>query len=371
MVKVLQFTSLKCGGAESVLINYYKNMQKEQVVFDFFVFSNQKEFYEDEVLQLGGKIYKGDPKKRISSAIKLLKSIGKQYDIVEIHTENAHSIVWVLICKWLGLKKVIVHSHSTNNVQKIQHNLSRLILNKLNIIRFACGDAAAEYMFGNNRKYYIVNNAIDVSSYLYNESLRNGIREKLSVTNQIVIGHAGRFIELKNHKYLLKICKEFIDEGIDIRLLLLGDGELKPEMENEAKAMGIWDKVIFTGNVKNVAAYMQAMDVFLLPSFYEGMPTVVVEAQASGLKCVISENITRDVNITGLVEFVDINLPPSVWKSKIEAIVPYKRVCDSKTLTIRGMDINAEAKKLERIYVLIGENHVEEIYKHSVTDMYS
>ncbi len=357
MIRILQLTSLKCGGAESVLMNYYREMDSSDICFDFFVFSNKKEFFENEIISRNGKIIKADPDDRLRSGMKLLKELGKsnKYDAIEIHTENAHSVIWVIISYLSGFKKVIVHSHSTNNSKKIEHFLCKIMLNLFPIRKFSCGKEASKYMFFSDSAY-LVNNAIDLRKYAYNETVRKKVRFELGINDELILGHVGRFIELKNHKLLLNICKCFIDDGVNFKLLLIGDGELFQSIEKMAKKLEIENYVIFTGNVNNVSDYLQAMDLFALPSYYEGFPTVAVEAQAAGLKCLLSDTITPDVNVTELVEFYSIKESAKAWEKKIKAMLPYERIDTSSKLQNRGLDIVTETKKLTKVYHEIAGN---------------
>lgn len=360
MIRILQLTSLKCGGAESVLMNYYRKMDSSDICFDFFVFSNKEEFFENEIISRNGTIIKADPDDRLRSGMKLLKELGNsnKYDVIEIHTENAHSVIWVIISYLSGFKKVIVHSHSTNNSKKVEHFLCKVLLNLLPIKKFSCGKEASKYMFFRDNAY-LVNNAIDLRKYAYNGTVRKKMRSELGINDELILGHVGRFIELKNHKLLLNICKCFITDGVEFKLLLIGDGELFQSIKKMAKKLDIENSVIFTGNVNNVSDYLQAMDLFVLPSYYEGFPTVAVEAQSAGLKCLLSDTITHDVNVTGLVEFYSIKESPKDWKKKIHAMLPYERIDTSSKLQNRGFDIVTETNKLAKVYHEIAGNIYE------------
>lgn len=361
MIKILQLTSLKCGGAESVLMNYYRAIDRNKIQFDFLIFSNSQEFYEEEVTLLGGTIYKANPNNRLRDGYKLLKELAstKDYKAIEIHTENAHSVIWVVMAYLSGFKKVIVHSHSTNNVKIVEHRIAKIFLNLFPIIRFSCGEAAAEFMFGKNAAY-IVNNAIDIDRYKYNEKTRNLIRDKYHLNDTLVLGHIGRFIELKNHGLLLHICKCLKEKGYNVKLLLVGDGELKEHVEKQTSEMSLQEQVVFTGNVRNVNEYLQAMDLFLLPSYYEGFPTVAVEAQASGLRCVLSDTITKSINITGLVSFFDINKSPEEWANLIIKKTNYQRSDMREKIRNSGFGIKTEAKNLYEVYQMIGDSRNNE-----------
>lgn len=362
-MKVLQLTSLKCGGAETVLMNYHKNIDTSLVQFDYLVFSDSEDFYDKDALALGANIFRVSGKHRFAQGFRILKKLSKskEYSAIEIHTENAHSVIWVLLSYLAGFKKVIVHSHSTKNIKMFQHRVSKLFLNLFPIIRFSCGKQATSFMFG-KRKAFVVNNAIDLDRYSFDSKKRAAIRNDLNLKEDtIVLGHVGRFIELKNHSLLFEVCKSLEEKGVKYKLLLLGDGELFDLKKEEAKKIGIENNVIFLGNVNNVGDYLQGMDVFLLPSYYEGFPTVAVEAQAAGLRCLLSDTITKDVNITGNVDFISIKEPGELWA---------KAICDKglsvrdnwcKVLTEKGLNIKEEAKKIEQVYLTIGRKNGKNI----------
>ena len=361
-MKILQFTSLKCGGAETVLVNYYKNLDRNAVQFDYLIVSNQNDFYCDEVTNLGATIYRIDPNRKYANGLSIFKKLRKSniYSAIEIHTENAHSVIWVFLAFLAGFKKVVVHSHSTNNQKKIQHGICRPFLNLFPIIRFSCGKLATRFMFG-KRKALVVNNAIDLDAFAFNPTLRAKIRTDLNISEKFVIGHVGRFIELKNHTLMFQICDQLKKRNIDVSLLLLGDGELFQAKKKEAKEMGIENDVLFLGNVRNVKDYLNAMDLFILPSYYEGFPTVAVEAQASGLKCILSDSITRDINLTDSVEFLSISAGADVWAEKIVSLMSSERLNTYERLSDKGFNIKKEARKMEKIYLTIGDNNVKRI----------
>ena len=269
--------SLKYGGAENIAMNYTRYIDKEKFEIDYLVFGEEVGEYEEEAKLLGSRvIHIESPKTGYKSYMKTLSSIFREnkYNIVHSHMMLNSGLI-MLIAKFSGVKKRITHSHSTSNgvdesiVYKAYSLCMRAIINTLSTEKFACGKSAGEFLFGTSsfrKKGIVINNGIEIEKYAYNKELREEVREKLGIKNEVLLGHVGRFVSVKNHKFLLEVFYEFNKINECSKLMLIGDGELRGDIEEKIKRLWLEGKVIFTGMVSNVENFLQAIDVFVFPS---------------------------------------------------------------------------------------------------------
>ena len=315
-------SSLNTGGAETFLMKVYRGLDKSEYQMDFAV--SAEGYYDQEVLALGGRIYRIPL--RTEHPVKVfreLKRIVKQnkYDSV-LKLGNAPLCVIDLIAAKLGGAKICAmrSCNALTNLsfkQRLTDFVFRPILNKVANVKIAPSDLAALYTFGEknyqNGKVCILHNGVDLNLFRFDEKERARIREELSLTDKMVVGHIGRFSKQKNHKFLLPVFAQIKRKNDQAKLLLVGTGELENEIRALAEELAITDDIIFAGVRADIPALLSAMDVFLLTSLYEGMPNTVIEAQATGLPCVVSDTITRQADITGLVHYVSLNEAHTVW----------------------------------------------------------
>lgn len=352
MKKILHITSIECGGAEAVLMNYYQNIDRSKIQFGFFIKTQGSEFFLKDIEKLGSEIYRYPGLKKFIKSARILKQIiqNKDFNIIEIHTENAHSVIWVVLGKCFGANKIIVHSHNTKTSKLLQHKVFRCFLNLFRIKRFACGQEAGEFMF-KKKPFYIVNNAVDLKKFKYDNAQRTKIRKENNIAeDNILLGNVARFTNVKNQIFLIKLI-ESIKEKSKYKLMLVGEGPTYNKLKQYVNNKKLDEYIIFTGKQKNVEDYMSAFDVFVLPSLYEGFPTVLVEAQASGLPCIVSENITKEVNINGKVYFLSITNNNESWIKQINKVEVTNQRSETK-LADKGYDIVKEAKKLQIQYYI-------------------
>lgn len=215
---------------------------------------------------------------------------------------------------------------------------------------FACGDEAGRWMF-NTDDFEVLNNAIDTDLYAYNKEKADKVKKEFGIENKFVVGHVGRFNPQKNHEFLIDVFNEIQKVKEDSVLMLVGDGDLRPEIEKKVRDLGLSDKVIFTGVRSDVNDLMQGMDVFLFPSLYEGLGIVLIEAQAAGLKCIISDNIPKDGVLTDDVTCISLTQSPIVWANEILKYQEYKRANNKEIIKKANYDIKNNAKKLEQFYI--------------------
>ncbi len=359
--------SMNCGGAENMIMNLYRNVDRVKVQFDFLVHTDKLGFFDEEIESLGGKIYrvnkfKGANIRQYRLQINRFFDEHKEFSIVHGHIGSC-SHIYLGIAKKHGMF-AIAHSHSTKptdiSVKNIMYKLFSLKTRKVADFFIGCSLKSGEYRFGkklvNSDRFAVLKNAIATSCFVYDENLRNETRSEFGIEKKAVIGHIGRFSYPKNHDYLLDIFAEFAKINKNAVLVLVGDGELKKEIENKVCDLGLEGRVIFTGIRKDVNRLLQAMDLFVFPSHYEGLPVTVVEAQASGVPCLVSENITDEVCITDLAERLPINVPASVWSEKIMNIMSGSgRKNMSEEIKRAGYDIATTAEWLTKFYVKTSE----------------
>lgn len=252
----------------------------------------------------------------------------------------------------------IAHSHSTSNKKEWKKNILKNVLKKFSKIfathYFSCSEHAGRWLFGDSTfekgKVTIIKNAINIEKFKYNESIRNKLRKELNVENKLVLGHVGRFMKQKNHEFLINVFNEIYKENKDIVLILIGNGPLEEKIKNKVKDLEIEENVKFLGVKDNVNEYMQAMDMFLFPSLYEGLGIVAVEAQCSGLKCLVSTEVPKEVKLTKNIKFIENN--EELWKKTIikESKNIGSRQIDLKEVYSNGYNIENSAKQLEKIY---------------------
>ena len=310
----------------------------------------------------GGKVYKVTNVKR--NPLKYYREIGSiikqnKYNIVHVNMLSMANILPIIVAKKEKVKKIILHSHNTST----PHGMLRKILNNINkkyainnaTDLVACSEYAGKWMFEGKKDFLVIKNAIDYKKYMYNQEERERVRQELNITSNYVIGHIGRFAEQKNHKFLIEIFKNVAKVEENARLLLIGEGELKEQIQNEVRKLDLTNKVIFLNPVTNVNDYYQAMDIFVLPSLFEGLPVVGVEAQASGLKCIFSKKITQELQLTDRVRFLDIDNAEAWSKVIIEENKKYNRELKNQEIECSGYDIITEATKLQDFYTKDGD----------------
>lgn len=286
--------SMGMGGIENFLMNVYRSLDRENYQFDFILQNSEESFFEEEIKKLGGNIYKiPRMEKHPIKHMLELKKILKSGEYIAFHRHTANSIVFVdlLIAKISKIKNIIVHSHSTSHSKGKLNQIFRPVLYKFADKHLACGKEAGEWLYA-DKNFEIINNGIPIAKYAYREEKRKETRELFGYSdNDIVLGHVGRFDEAKNQRFIIEMFKELNKLDSRYKLLLCGDGELRGELNLYCKENGIGNSVLFLGVRKNVNEILQAMDAFLFPSKYEGLPVSLIEAQLSALPCFVSKNI--------------------------------------------------------------------------------
>ena len=361
MIKVLHYIyGLNVGGAESFLYNIIHSIDKDNYQFDICVQSNENknEKLIEEIKKNNWKIHKitaynRNPAKNYKEFSTLIMT--GEYSIVHFHLNSLINIKPLILCKD---KKIafIVHSHNTKSnaglIGTMIHNYYKRYFSHIAFERFACGKEAGVWFFGNT-PFKIIDNGIVVQEYKFDRERRKQIRERYGINDEdLVIGHVGRFSNQKNHPFVVDLFESIHETHNNSFLLLVGDGEQKKSIIEKVKKKGLEDKTIFTGNVNDVQTYLSMMDIMVFPSLYEGLPFVLLEAQAAGLPIVASSSITKDVKISDLVTFVDLNLDK--WQKEIirvkekrfdDRVVYNKQIENSRFSSVKTADYLAKQYK--------------------------
>lgn len=327
MIRVLQIgLGPNPGGVENCIMNYYRAINRNEFQFDFIDVYGKGLAYADEILSMGGRIYsllsfKKNPLK-MAKQLKVIL-LQEKYDIIHINILSAANMLPILLSCRYSTAKVIVHSHNSSIpsgwVRRILNSLNVHLLRKLQVEKWACGLMAGQWMWGKDFSTDdIVYNAVKFEQYEKNDVIRNEIRERCGFKqNEIVVGFVGRLSEQKNPLFLIDIIRCLVKQDEKFKLLIIGDGELRSNLEELIRQYNIENNVYFAGVRNNVNDWYKAMDLFVLPSLFEGLPLVGIEAQASGLPCFFSDRITEEVNVTNTVKYLPINNGMMLW---IEAI---------------------------------------------------
>lgn len=358
-IRVLQVvTHMNRGGLETMLMNYYRNIDRTKVQFDFLTHrpENEKKDYDDEIRSLGGKIYHMPVLNPFSrNYMKCLDEFfkeHKEYKIVHSHLDCL-SAYPLKMAKKNGVPVRIAHSHNTSQEKNLKYlikDYSKKQIPKYATHLFACGREAGEWMFGKH-KFQIMNNAIDAKKFIYNEEVRKQKRQELGLDGKFVIGHVGRFNLQKNHEFLIRCFKDFAKSNKDAILILIGNGELQDKIKQQVKEYQIEDQVKFLGLREDIPQLLQAMDLFLFPSLFEGLPVTLVEAQAAGLPCVISDTITDEIMITDAISKVSLESDLEKWNQAILKYKDMKRRNTMSEIEAHGFDIEKNARWLEEFYI--------------------
>ena len=327
-MKVLQVIyGLHVGGAESFLYNLLEGLDENIFRVDIVIqdanITNKKLELLCKKRKIGIYIITKFNKNVIKHARDLKRILDLGYDVVHIHVNALVNIIPVIMANKVT-SKVIIHSHSTKNnsggiVARWLHLINRSYINRLNIIALACGKEAGMWMFKEN-KFFVVPNAVNISEYKYNEEKRKKIRKEKGLYNEYVIGHVGRFVEAKNHSFLLKVFAKYKEKN-EGKLLLVGDGLLKENVVRLAEELKIIDSVVFCGECQNVNEYYSAFDCVIMPSIYEGLPFSLIEAQMAGLRIIASTSVSEEANFTGNIVYIDLEENIEKWVEQIVYIL--------------------------------------------------
>lgn len=349
------------GGVEAVVMNYYRAMDKTKVQFDFFVDSDSEFPQKEELEQAGAGVVMLPPYSRMWAWQKQLTKQLRQgrYAIVHAHINTMN--VFPMFCAWrAGVPVRICHNHSTAHRGEGKKTILKYLLRPFNKLFathwFACGKKAAEWMYGHRaveqKKVIVLPNAIDTARFAFDEGQRNRLREQLQIEQDtLVLGHVGRFCYQKNHRFLVEIFAE-LRKMTKAKLLMIGEGELTQQIQDLVREKGLEKDVVFLGGKQNTAPYYDAMDAFCLPSFYEGLPVVAIEAQCSGLPCLLSDQVTEEAILTNRAERFSLENTACQWAHWIveNARIPDQRQEKAALIAQKGFDGAQQARDLQEYY---------------------
>ena len=310
--------NMNMGGLETFIMNVYRNIDRSKIQFDFLMHYKEESFYDKEIKNLGGKIYHFSLRND-SNIFKYLKELNsffkehKEYKTIHCHMESVGFIVF-LVAKKYGINIRIGHAHTTNQSKTIKGILKRILsapFKYTTTINLACSSEAGKYLYG-NKPFNVINNGIDFRRFDYDKKIRLKIREELNLKDELVIGHIGRMDNAKNQIFLINLLTKIEDKRI--KLVLVGDGELRKYLEDKVKRLSLTDRVIFLGVRDDVNLIYNAFDIFMFPSLFEGLPLTLIEAQINKLPCFVSSNITRECIISNNINFLDLDDIDS-WKN--------------------------------------------------------
>lgn len=373
MLRVLHSVSnMARAGIETMLMNYYREVDRSQVQFDFLANKPAPGEYDEEIRRMDGRVFVSPglnplhfPKYKRFVAD--LVHTDPEIKIVHAHNE-AMGYYALKSAKDAGVRVRIAHAHNTQIIRDYKYPL-KLICKQLlpgaATDYWSCGRDAGLYYYGETRwnaSGFILRNAIDVSRFTFRQEERHRLRRLHDLDGCFVIGHVGRFNVQKNHSRLLDIFAEIVKAVPDARLALIGVGELEQSVKEKARAMGIQDKTLFLGQMADVSGWYQAMDCFVLPSLFEGLPVVGIEAQAAGLPCFFSDCVTDEVLLSGAARRISLQAQDAQWAREILAAghSSEERMQGVDLVRRAGYDIRTEARKLQEIYLEMAERAYSE-----------
>lgn len=361
-IKVLYVvTSMNRGGIETMIMNHYRILNRESIKIDFLVHREERGAYDDEIEALGGVIYRLPPINIIPFTqyhknVKQFFENHPEYEIVHAHI-NALSYFVLKYAKSNGVEVRIAHSHIAATSKGIKGIIKSYYKNKLRQecnYMFACGEKAGRYLFGNKNfdenRVKVINNAIDSEKYQYNEDIREKARQELNIENKFVIGHIARLTLQKNQIFLLEIFKKVVEIKSDSILIIVGSGEEEKNIREKIYELNLEQHVKLMGIQSDTNYFYQAMDVYLLPSLYEGLPVTLIEAQASGLISIVSDTIDREVDITNSVRVLSLDDSAAYWAQEIVKHDKYNREKVSELIKEKKYDVFENVSMLETFY---------------------
>lgn len=355
--------TMDVGGAETMIMKIYRNLDREKFQMDFALLTTRKTYYEDEIVKLGGRIFHLTPKsknpfKNFKETRTLVEN--NHYDYVMRTGENAASVLELMAAKKGGATHLIFNSTSSRTMagtvkEKVVHFLYKRKMRTIPTLKIGCSTSANDFMFGKNSvakgESIVFNNALDLNDFRFGLTNRMKIRNEFNIKpDEILIGNVGRLSKAKNHYFLLKVFQLIKRKAPKSKLILFGDGELRdPLLKEISSNEEIRDAVIMAGVRNDINACLSALDVFAFPSFYEGLPNALIEAQAVGLPCVVSNQITEEVKLTDNLIFVPIDKGPEIWAETILHNIGNNNEKATEQIKNAGYDIKDEVEKLQQI----------------------
>ena len=360
MIRILHSVSnMDRGGIETMLMNFYRHMDREQVQFDFLANKPAPGDYDEEVRSLGGRIFVSPGFMSYPKYVAYMTDLFREHPEYQIiHTHNGSLMLYALrSAKKNGIPVRIAHAHATAVPVGLKNELKKLMRP---LIKYAatdywgCSDAAGKFYFSEKRwagAHQLIHNAIQVKDFTFRENARETIRKQYGFGDRFVLGHVGRLAPQKNQKKILELFAQLHKRNANTHLVIIGTGELEGKLKQYTAELGLTDAVTYTGVQTNVNEWYSAFDGFVMTSLYEGLPVVAIEAQAADLPCVLCDTITPEVKITDRVSFLGLHDAPSAWADAILAMPQKERVDRTQELREAGYDIELEAKRMQDLYL--------------------
>lgn len=351
---------MEAGGTQALLMNLYRNIDRTKIQFDFFVEYPDKQFYDDEIESMGGHIYYNSVRKdfnmlKFQKELKRVLKNHPEYRIIHVHAYTVGYFV-LKVAHEFGVPVRIAHSHNNATVRDNKYYL-KLIMQKLYTIHatdfFACSEEAGTYLF-KGKKFKVLKNAIDSEKFIADKKVGEKVRKELNIApDAFVVGHVGRLHAQKNHEFLLKVFKEIKKRKSNACLLLVGTGPLEHQIKEQVKTLGLEDTVLFLGNRSDMYRIYQAMDVFILPSLFEGLGIVAIEAQAAGIPVLCSEGVSKDANVSPIFHAKSLDASPVEWATQAIEVSNDKMAHTNtqKYIIEAGYDVKTTAKDMQEYYL--------------------
>lgn len=350
------------GGLSNAIMNYYKFLDRKEFMIDFAstnIPNKEDKFYKYIKINKSNYYCLGNRKKNIFSYLRNLKKILKNgnYDVIHVNGNSATIIFELIIAKNCNVKSIIAHGHTTRSNHPFIHMILKKFIKGYCTTAIAVSEKAGKWLYG--RDYVVLNNAIDLEKYEFNEGVRDKVRHNLNINDEIVYGHVGKLYYPKNQKFIIEIFERIYYLNRNVKLLFVGSGYLEDELKQIVKKKKLDKNVIFLGMCNNVEEIVQAFDVFIFPSIYEGLGLALIEAQAAGLKCIASTNVPLETCVTKNVKFLELDKGANEWADEIINIKLNDRNIErdsiKKSIIKSGYSIKEEAIKLKDIYLKDGE----------------
>lgn len=357
MIRILQSVNvMDRAGLETMLMNYYRNIDREKIQFDFLTHRTDIGAYEEEIRKLGGKIFHA-PRlypQNYGKYFKYMKNFFEEhpeYKIIHSHIDTMSAFP-LYAAKKNNIPVRIAHSHTSKLDRDAKYPIkyaAKLAVPYVSNHYFSCGELAGKFLFG-ERKFKIIHNAIDLEKYHYDENIRREQRKKLGLDGAFVVGHVGRYCYIKNQSFLIDVFVELLKERKNAVLLLIGKGEDEKKLREKVADLGLEQKVMFLIDRSDVNQLYQVVDVFVMPSLFEGLPVVGVEAQANGIPCIVSDKISQEILLTGNIQSITLSSSAKQWAEKILSCDKNRNYHAQDELTNKGYNVQIEARKLMEQY---------------------
>ncbi len=354
------------GGIETYLYKIAANIDLQKYSFDFLTYPGVTPCFYEEFSAMGCRFPRVTSRRE--SLLKFRKEFTallkrEQYDIVHCHLVTYSFIEPIKIALKNGAK-VVVHSHSGSYLgsrrSKALHYVNRAFVPYKKITKLAVSQEAATWLFGKQAGTVVLNNGVDLRRFVYSAPERTRVRQELGVGDERLFVHVGRFTEAKNHGFLIDVFHELVKMEPTAKLMLVGEGSLKASIEEKVAALGLQNNVIFTGIRKDIASVLSAGDVFVFPSFYEGFPCSLIEAEATGLYCFAADTITKEAQIDGLCRYLSLDLGAKAWAEQLHAYEgKVERASCGEKIRAAKLDVESDMERLQEIYERAGKKDKE------------